>query len=193
MEELKKNKLTLLTMFLTVILGCYLTYSLANKSRDDYELNVKIDSKVDKVDFNKHVDENNSVFKDFSTKQDIQLTKIMTKAVFKMAFDCGQAGVLAGIFVTEKEVIEYLISSGIEVYFGEVLGKHSEVFGPVEENEITMVTDDPKVITMFQEFNLSSGYNPLDYYSNGDCFDEEGNQLNVGEYITMKLSEIDSK
>jgi len=76
MEELKKNKLTLITMLLTVVLGCLLTYSLANKSRDDYDLKIKIDSKVDKVDFNKHIEENNTVFKSFSDKQDVQLTKI---------------------------------------------------------------------------------------------------------------------
>ena len=63
-------------MFLTVILGCILTYSLANKSRDDYDLKQKIDSKVDRSDFIKHVEENNNIFKEFSSKQDIQLTKI---------------------------------------------------------------------------------------------------------------------
>jgi len=63
-------------MFLTVVLGCILTYSLANKSRDDYDLKIKIDSKVDKVDFQRHVEENNIIFKEFTKKQDEQLTRM---------------------------------------------------------------------------------------------------------------------
>jgi hypothetical protein len=35
-------------------------------------------------------------------------------------------GALSGIFVAEEEAVEALIASGKEVYFGEVLGKHSE-------------------------------------------------------------------
>jgi hypothetical protein len=76
MEEFKRNKLTILTSLLAVVLGCLLTFALANKSRDDYDLRQKIDAKVDKIEFNKHVEENNTIFKEFTKKQDEQLTRM---------------------------------------------------------------------------------------------------------------------
>lgn len=48
---------------------------------------------------------------------------------------------------------------GKDVYFGEILGKHSEVYGTIEEGEITLESDDPLVVKNAVE----SGYNPLDY------------------------------
>ena len=54
-----------------------------------------------------------------------------------------------------------------EIYFGEVLGKHSEIFSPLEENDLTVITDDQGFIDKLIEIigsNTISGYNPLDYY-----------------------------
>ena len=53
-------------------------------------------------------------------------------------------GDLHGVFVCDHELMENAI--GKEVYFGEVLGKHSEVVGDLSESTITMLTDDQDFI-----------------------------------------------
>lgn len=72
-------------------------------------------------------------------------------------------GDLDGVFVAEKKLVETLVTKEIEVYFGEVLGKHSEIFGCVEENEIELMTEDQIFIDLFEKLNLSTGYNPFNY------------------------------
>jgi len=83
------------------------------------------------------------------------------KALFRFHWDCGRMGDLEGVFVAEKSKVESII--GTEVYFGEVLGKHSEVFGELEKDDVEMVTDNQEFIEIFENLNLQSGYNPLDY------------------------------
>ncbi len=87
------------------------------------------------------------------------------EAIFKFHFDCGRDGELIGIFTADTEQVENLISSGDEVYFGEVLGKHSEICGLVEENDISFITSDEEAVKMFKENNLETGFNPFDYYN----------------------------
>lgn len=90
-------------------------------------------------------------------------------ALYKMHVDCGRMGYLEGVFVERKDHVKYLLENNIDVHFGEVLGKHSEVvINFTEEGTITLVTDRPDIIEMVQEFNLESGYNPFDhdYYVN---------------------------
>lgn len=85
------------------------------------------------------------------------------KAIYKFHFDLGRSGDLTGIFVADTEQIDYLIISGLQVYFGEVAGKHSEVYGPIEQQDITMVTTDIQAVDMFEKYKLTTGHNPLDY------------------------------
>lgn len=85
------------------------------------------------------------------------------KAIYKMNFDCGREGELNGIFVAKKSHVKILIESEIYVYFGEVLGRHSEIYGPVDESEIIFITDDENAVNVFEEHNLESGYNPFDF------------------------------
>lgn len=85
------------------------------------------------------------------------------KAVYKLHFDCGRMGELNGLFVADTEKVRELIESGEEVYFGEVLGKHSEVCGPIEESDISLVSTDENVIKVIEEHDLENGYNPFDY------------------------------
>lgn len=85
------------------------------------------------------------------------------KAIYKMNLDCGRMGSLEGIFVTDPPRVKQLIESKEEVYFGEVLGKHSEVTWVFDGPELTLVSDDAHLVQLFEENNLSSGYNPFDY------------------------------
>lgn len=59
------------------------------------------------------------------------------KSLFKLHADCGQ-GTLNGLFIAKKSHVEQLIHSKLEVYFSEVLGKHSGVFGTMDENDIEL-------------------------------------------------------
>ena len=85
------------------------------------------------------------------------------KAIYKLKFDCGRMGSLEGIFTAEVSRMNSLIQSGENVYFGEVLGKHSEIYGPIEESEVTLVTDAPEVVAVFEKHGMETGFNPFDY------------------------------
>lgn len=84
------------------------------------------------------------------------------KALFKMDFDCGRMGSLEGVFVADIEDVEYLVNNKISIQFGEVLGKHSDISGRVDESEIKLITSDENVIKIVEEYELESGYNPFD-------------------------------
>jgi hypothetical protein len=85
------------------------------------------------------------------------------KGIYRLNFDCGRNGVLTGIFIANKEYVKVLIENKIVVYFGEVLGKHSEVYGPIDESEITLVSDNPEAIKIIEDLGLQNGYNPFHY------------------------------
>lgn len=91
------------------------------------------------------------------------------KALYKFHFDAGRMGTLYGMFVAEKEKVEELMKSKRVIYFGEVLGKHSEIMGPIEDADITFVSSDEKVLAVVEHFDLEFGFNPFDY----DEVDEE--------------------
>jgi hypothetical protein len=79
------------------------------------------------------------------------------ECLWKFCWNCGRQGKVEGIFKATKDDVKDAI--GEEVNFGEILGKHSEVYGVIEEGEINLVSDDPIVVVNSKE----SGYNPLDY------------------------------
>lgn len=41
--------------------------------------------------------------------------------------------------------------------------KHSEVYGSIDENQITFVSDDLNVIDVIEKHGLQNGYDPFDY------------------------------
>ena len=84
-------------------------------------------------------------------------------AVYKLNFDCGRQGNLEGLFIAKKNHVKWLIENEFEIYFGEVLGKHSEVYGTIDESEITFVSDDLNVIDVIKKHGLENGYDPFDY------------------------------
>lgn len=83
----------------------------------------------------------------------------MTLGVYKFEWDCGRMGELSGIFVADSEDVKNAI--GKRVYFGEVLGKHSDIYGTIEEGEIFLLTEDPEAIKIFEQYAFATGYNPL--------------------------------
>lgn len=85
----------------------------------------------------------------------------MAEGFYKFEFDCGRMGELTGTFFADSFDVESVI--GKEVYFGEVLGKHSEVYGTIDEGGITLITDDTEIIKVLKDGKASVGINPLDY------------------------------
>jgi hypothetical protein len=87
------------------------------------------------------------------------------KNLYKFEWDCGRMGTLFGLFIATQEEVDSVI--GQNIYFGEVLGKHSEVEGTIEKDEIEMISDDFKLVKKLQKLFGSStlcGYNPVEYY-----------------------------
>ena len=80
----------------------------------------------------------------------------------------GRMGEITGRFVADDAAwarLQDLIKSGDEVYFGEVLGKHSEVVMSIEEGDIKIITANQEWLAMASKYgiDLDTGYNPLDY------------------------------
>ena len=100
------------------------------------------------------------------------------KAIYKMNVEWGRQGSLEGVFVADVDDVKCLVDNGIEVYFGEALGKHSEVYCNLTECDLTKTTDNPLAVKIFEENDLESGYNPFkesihEYYEYGMEWDSE--------------------
>lgn len=95
----------------------------------------------------------------------------MGKVLVSFFWDCGRMGSVEGLFVTTRD--ELAAGYGKRVYFGEILGKHSEVYGVLQAKDITIESDDQefidKLVSLLGEH--ISGYNPLDNIQEGQ--DEE--------------------
>lgn len=92
--------------------------------------------------------------------------------LYKYYEDCGRMGEIEGLFAATEAQVNQVI--GKEVYFGEILGKHSDIAVEIEESDIKLITDSQKFIKeLILYFNKSSddngmytfiGYNPIEYY-----------------------------
>lgn len=87
------------------------------------------------------------------------------KIIYKFSLNCGRMGEIFGLFVEDDNVIEKLLEIKPEIYFGELLGKHSEIIS--DEYQIEYVSDDQQFIETFERYDLSIGYNPLDFIVDG--------------------------
>jgi hypothetical protein len=86
--------------------------------------------------------------------------------LWKYKLDCGRMGNIDGVFLASDDEIKEVI--GKTVYFGEALGKHSEVEAVIEEKELTEITSNQAVIFELHrsiEGNTLCGYNPVEYYA----------------------------
>ncbi len=86
----------------------------------------------------------------------------MAKAIYKFYVDYGRNGNVEGIFIAEKCEVEELY--GKEVYFGEILGKHSEVSITCAPEQFTVLSEDPDFVSKCVETlgeGTVSGNNPI--------------------------------
>ena len=84
--------------------------------------------------------------------------------IYRFSADCGRNGCLSGVFVADHEDVAKLI--GRTVYFGEVLGKHSDVSVEIDAGAIKVISDaeiTSAFVDTFERVIGSQGLNPLDY------------------------------
>lgn len=86
-------------------------------------------------------------------------TKAMNECnqcLWSFYWDC-EYGELCGLFKATREEVKSL--TGKMAYFGEVLGKFTEVKGVIEETDILLISDDPLEVLL----SFECGYNPMDH------------------------------
>ena len=85
----------------------------------------------------------------------------MKQGLFKMTRSFGRMGDIEGVFIAPIEYVNVLTEGKLVVYFGEILGKHSEVWANFSPEHIKLVTTEESVLNIVSEHGLNSGYNPL--------------------------------
>lgn len=93
--------------------------------------------------------------------------------LYRFYWDCRRGGCVEGLFIEDSDVVEKYI--GGDVYFGEILGKHSDVYGTLDEGDLTVISEDQEKIQWLQEIlgNSVSGYNPFDYMQESEDDEDE--------------------
>lgn len=86
----------------------------------------------------------------------------MKKGIYKFFVDFN-FGILEGIFVETSDNVKSIF--GKKVHFGEVLGKHSDIFGTIDIGDVNLVTEDENAVKLFELYQMETGYNPF-YYLN---------------------------
>ncbi len=84
--------------------------------------------------------------------------------IYKYSEDFGRMGDLEGVFVADDDTITELRKVK-EIYLGEVLGKHSEVYATVDDSTLKEISDDPVIVAFFKRhFCGSIGVNLVGRY-----------------------------
>lgn len=89
--------------------------------------------------------------------------------LYKFYWYCGRMGDLEGLFFATKKEIDSIV--GQHIHFGEVLGKHSEISGTIENKDITIIdiNTEAKQALLNACGRTLSGYNPFDYFYCDNC------------------------
>ncbi len=88
----------------------------------------------------------------------------MTDMIVSMSLDYGRCGDVKGVFLVSKEDFELARKLNPQVYFGEILGKHSEVYCDFNEISFEVKTEDQEKVKALIEMDMhSNGHNPFDY------------------------------
>ena len=85
------------------------------------------------------------------------------KKLYSFFWDCGRMGDVEGLFIAEESEVDSAIGS--QVYFGEILGKHSEISGTLSSGDLRVISDEQDKIDWLLDIIGCdvSGYNPLYY------------------------------
>jgi hypothetical protein len=81
--------------------------------------------------------------------------------LYRFYWNCGRAGSLESYFVATEEDVQAALGRGVS--FGEALGKHSDVTGTLEPEDLVLL---PVSVSFVEEFRRqigSTGLNPLEH------------------------------
>lgn len=96
----------------------------------------------------------------------------MAIKVYAYHQDFGRIGSLSGLFTADEEDVE--TAMGQEVYLDEVLGKHSEVEGSIDDSTVVLASEDPTVITFVSDaLGGGIGVNIIQCWKDKEEWDEE--------------------
>lgn len=107
---------------------------------------------------------------------DVQQDYSGKEGVYRWFADFGRMGSLDGVFTARADEVAAFV--GKHVYFGEVLGKHSDVSCTLEADQFELLTDDADFVEKFKRFRLWTGTDPIQTWrdSHEDDTDEEGEE-----------------
>ena len=83
------------------------------------------------------------------------------KKLWKFQWDVPRMGTVDSTFVATQSEIDGAMGS--RVYFGEILGKHSEIYGTLDAEDLEVLSEDQDEIAIFERTVGSTGHCPLDY------------------------------
>ena len=82
-----------------------------------------------------------------------------TNKLYAYNYDCGRMGEIEGTFISNDETLNKLKDK--TAYFGEALGKHSDIADYDWFDNVTELTDDQDFITKAIEYGIAHfGYSP---------------------------------
>lgn len=113
--------------------------------------------------------------------------------LWKFHWDCGRSGDLEGLFVATEEEIEKAI--GGYAQFGEVLGKHSDIYGTLDREDVEKIDVAPEIIAqLIPHLGYDwSGFNPLDYIRDTTECQECGEEMYDDEWNVEYREEFDKE
>ena len=113
------------------------------------------------------------------------------KKLYEFYWDCGRNGDVEGMFIADSEIVESLL--GEEVRFGEILGKHSDIYGTLGKEDLKEIDVSQQTIEDMERVigSTVSGYNPLNYikYICAKCNDKFGEE-DVDWYVNEDKERI---
>ena len=79
-------------------------------------------------------------------------------------------GCVEGLLVATEDQIKN--ADGKSVYFGEILGKHSEVEKELNLYDFNLLTTDKHIVDFFKDSGIEVGINPLEIIADQEDSDE---------------------
>jgi len=107
----------------------------------------------------------------------------MAYNLYRWYADFFRNGKIDSLFLAKPHEIENAV--GKKYNLGEVLGKHSNIYGTLKREEITLISENPIVVDELcrasNMCNTISGYNPMDYVYK-EC-ENCGNEVDPDEIL----------
>ncbi len=98
----------------------------------------------------------------------------MTQTLYRFYWDVQRHGEIESLFIADDEQVAAVL--GMDIYLGEVLGKHSDISGTLDAEDLLIITQEPGIIAdlrrVFSGAQTDSyrfrndtlcGINPLNY------------------------------